>query len=296
MLSAFCMSLLVSLLSHEVCSHIILTPISIGAKVMNGRFHVVEKLASSKVRSISQRHTRQLIQKEPDDVTLRSIQTFRQIQLLAAGGFGEVWKAFDTEKKKYVVIKTILYTKNETTQDIFNLKKERLQEIALTRKAQECPNVARMALEEQDDYKYYDEHGGNLLIMDYYAGSHLKQYSKGKTQHGVTGPWNRRLNMVTNLIPQIGVAVSCLHKIGIIHRDVSLLYYKNMVRIQSTKYLNLDTLVYFTINYNIQIFQLNVIALFIALLYSYLILYLIKNSLYITLIEYFTQQHRLNLM
>jgi serine/threonine protein kinase/dienelactone hydrolase len=129
-----------------------------------------------------------------------TISHYHIIELLGAGGMGEVYKAEDTRLKRTVALKFLplgLSTDPEA--------KERLVHEARAVSALDHPNICTI-------YEIDETADGRLfLAMAYYEGETLKQRI-------ARGPLS--IEEATSLIAQVTRATVAAHEAGIIHRDI----------------------------------------------------------------------------
>ncbi|MBR0133363.1 MAG: protein kinase [Lachnospiraceae bacterium] len=142
-------------------------------------------------------------------------------EAIKAGGFGIVYKAFDTKLEVVVAIKEFYSSKlmtrakgdksvivSKKTSDEFEYRKKRF--------LVEAKTMARFGSHRSivNVYEFFEENNTAYFVMEYLDGEDLSEYLK---HHGGRVPTDFAL-MVTN---EIGYALKSLHECGVIHRDVA---------------------------------------------------------------------------
>ena len=129
-----------------------------------------------------------------------TISHYRVLQLLGAGGMGEVYKAEDTKLKRSVALKFL-----PLSLVLDRDAKERLVHEAQAASALDHPNICTIhEIDETPD-------GRVFLAMAYYEGETLKQRI-------ARGPL--AVDDALSIAAQIARAVTAAHEAGIIHRDI----------------------------------------------------------------------------
>jgi eukaryotic-like serine/threonine-protein kinase len=129
-----------------------------------------------------------------------TVSHYRIVELLGAGGMGEVYKAEDTRLKRAVALKFLPPALIEDRE-----ARQRLVAEAQAASALDHPNICTIhEIDETAD-------GRVFLAMAYYEGETLKQ----RIDRGAL-----ELGEALEIIGQVGRAVAAAHDAGIIHRDV----------------------------------------------------------------------------
>ncbi len=123
------------------------------------------------------------------------INQFIIIKLIAKGGMGSVYMAYDEKLKRNVAIKTIRseYIKNKATQNRF---KQEAQILSLINH----PSICQI-------YDYIDYNDGDMLVLELVDGSTLNDIHLSVQEK-------------LNIFIQIASALEVAHKKNIIHRDL----------------------------------------------------------------------------
>lgn len=129
---------------------------------------------------------------------------YRVEHLLARGGMGEVFQAFDCMLHKLVALKTLPATQSDDPGAVARL----LREARHARRVRH-PNVCRvydMLVHEENprDVLYF-------LVMDLVAGESLRRYARSRL---------RPIAGCLSVARQILFALAAVHAAGLIHRDV----------------------------------------------------------------------------
>jgi len=133
------------------------------------------------------------------DVTNATLGHFRVLELLGAGGMGEVYRAFDTTLGREVAIKRL---PADTSTDPAAI--ERLRREARTLASLNHPNVASVfGLEES--------HGHTLIVMELVDGKTLFDHLR---------PGGLPLPVALNIARQVADGLEAAHALGVVHRDV----------------------------------------------------------------------------
>ncbi len=132
--------------------------------------------------------------------TGESVSHYRVVELLGAGGMGEVYKAEDTRLKRPVALKFL-----PLALTLDRDAKNRLVHEAQAASALDHPNICTVyEIDETDD-------GRMFLAMAYYEGDTLKQ----RIAQGPLG-----VDEALDIISKVGRAVAAAHEAGIVHRDI----------------------------------------------------------------------------
>ena len=123
---------------------------------------------------------------------------------LAGGGFGKTYLAEDTRLKRLVVIKT-LNEKQQEKENFSEIQQKFIQEAEALAKCQH-PHIVQV-------YDMFEEKGLEAIVMEHIDGNDLELYVNN---------YNGYLPESEGLkyIDQIGQALECVHKNGLLHRDV----------------------------------------------------------------------------
>ena len=129
-----------------------------------------------------------------------TVSHYRIIELLGAGGMGEVYKTEDTRLKRLVALKFLPLALTEDAE-----AKERLVHEARAASALDHPNICTIhEIDETPDKRLF-------IAMAYYEGETLKQRI-------ARGPLS--IEEAVNIIAQITRGTAAAHDAGIIHRDI----------------------------------------------------------------------------
>ncbi len=137
------------------------------------------------------------------------------------GGFGIIYRAWDTKLESVVAVKEFFYNRlmtravgearvivNQKTEQEFNFRKERFLAEARTMAKfgahRNIPNV----------FEFFEENGTAYIVMELLEGQALNVYLR---EHG----GRIDLSFAIMIVNEIGNALSAMHAQGIIHRDVA---------------------------------------------------------------------------
>ena len=140
-------------------------------------------------------------------------------KVIGGGGFGETYRAEDTEENRLVVIKTLNREQQEKQDFIKRQKKFRKEALDLAK----CyhPHIVQV-------YDTFLENGLQAIVMEHIDGDNLELY--------VDNYFNKNgfLSEAEALryIDQIGQALECVHERKLLHRDVKP---SNIILRQKTK-------------------------------------------------------------
>ncbi|MDK2409747.1 bifunctional serine/threonine-protein kinase/formylglycine-generating enzyme family protein [Aphanizomenon sp. PH219] len=123
---------------------------------------------------------------------------------LAGGGFGKTYLAEDTRLKRLVVIKT-LNEKQQEKENFSEIQQKFIQEAEALAKCQH-PHIVQV-------YDMFEEKGLEAIVMEHIDGNDLELYVNN---YNCYLPESEGLKY----IDQIGQALECVHKNGLLHRDV----------------------------------------------------------------------------
>ena len=128
----------------------------------------------------------------------RSIGRYHIVEQLGEGGMAQVYKAFDNRLERYVAVKVILPSQEQSEMFLKRFEREAKSLAQFTHS-----NIVRVL-------DYGDQDGMPYLIMEYIAGGTLKQ------RMGKPMPYHEAARL---LVP-IAQALHAAHQRGIFHRDV----------------------------------------------------------------------------
>ena len=127
------------------------------------------------------------------------IKSYELQKLIGAGGFGEVYRAYQPQVRREVAIKAILPQFANQPDFIRRFEAEAHMVAQL-----EHPHIVPL-------YDYWREPDGAYLVMRWLRGGSLEDTLKG-------GPWSPEAT--AQLVDQIAAALMLAHQRGIIHRDL----------------------------------------------------------------------------
>ena len=133
------------------------------------------------------------------DLLGKTLGRYHIVDQLGEGGMASVYRAFDTRLDRYVALKVI----GTSMQDSANFLK-RFEREAKALAQLSHSNIVKV-------YDYGEEGGLPYLVMEYLPGGTLKQ-----KMSGLPMPYAQ----AARLIAPIAHALAYAHKINIIHRDV----------------------------------------------------------------------------
>ena len=128
---------------------------------------------------------------------------------LERGGMGEVWKAYDTQLRRYVAIK-LLNTDLQTNPNFVSL---------FTREAQFVASLRHPNIIQVHDFQFTGagkSDANAYMVMDYVEGGTLADYIRDTSQKGQFPP---AADMVY-LFTAISLALDYAHQRGMVHRDI----------------------------------------------------------------------------
>jgi serine/threonine protein kinase len=130
----------------------------------------------------------------------KTISHYKILEEIGSGGMGIVYKAEDTNLKRYVALK---FLPPELTRDKY--ARERFIQEAQSASALDHPNIYTIhEIARTDDNQMF-------IAMSYYQGETLKDKI-------ARGPFET--NMAIDIVKQISIGLSKAHEKGIIHRDI----------------------------------------------------------------------------
>ena len=127
------------------------------------------------------------------------IKSYELKELIGAGGYGEVYRAYQPQVRREVAIKSILPQYANQSEFIRRFEAEAHMVAQL-----EHPHIVPL-------YDYWREPNGAYLVMRWLRGGSLEDALKN-------GPWNPEA--AVKLLDQITGALMLAHQRGIIHRDL----------------------------------------------------------------------------
>lgn len=129
---------------------------------------------------------------------MSSVSAYKRTEIIGQGKFGVVYKGYHKQTKKVVAIKVLeLDTKYDEVVDV-------QQEIQFLADLKHAPNVTHYYGSFLNDTKLW-------IIMDYCAGGSVRTLLKA-------GVFEERY--VGVIFREILMALLCVHKLGVIHRDI----------------------------------------------------------------------------
>src|SRR5712691_921261 len=140
----------------------------------------------------------------------RRIGKYELIEELGEGGMGEVWKAFDTELRRYVAIKQ-LHADRQTDPDFVARFMREARLLASLRH----PNIVQI-----HDFQFIQTPGTvtatAYMMMDYVEGQTLAGYIRSTSGRG---QFPSAVEIV-QIFTSISLAIDYAHQRGMIHRDI----------------------------------------------------------------------------
>src|SRR6266480_7389237 len=140
---------------------------------------------------------------------LERLGKYELLERLGQGGMGEVWKARDTQLRRFVAIK-FLHANLQSDPDFVTHFMREAQFVA----SLHHPNVIQI-----HDFQLTDERGSGTaayMVMDYIEGGTLAGYISGTSRKGhFPGATD-----IVNLFTSVSLALDYAHRQGMIHRDI----------------------------------------------------------------------------
>src|SRR5258708_30829026 len=125
------------------------------------------------------------------------------------GGMGEVWKARDTQLRRFVAIK-FLHTNLQANPDFVTHFMREAQFVA----SLHHPNIVQI-----HDFQHTNTHGSSIkayMVMDYIEGGTLADYISNTVRKGLFP----LATDIVYLFTAISLALDYAHQKGMIHRDI----------------------------------------------------------------------------
>jgi serine/threonine-protein kinase len=140
---------------------------------------------------------------------LERLDKYELLERLGQGGMGEVWKARDTQLRRYVAIK-FLHADLQSDPDFVTHFMREAQFVA----SLHHPNIVQI-----HDFQLTDERGSGIaayMVMDYIEGGTLAGFISGTSRKGrFPGASD-----VVYLFTSVSLALDYAHRQGMIHRDI----------------------------------------------------------------------------
>jgi eukaryotic-like serine/threonine-protein kinase len=140
---------------------------------------------------------------------LERLGKYELLERLGQGGMGEVWKARDTQLRRFVAIK-FLHANLQNDPDFVTHFMREAQFIA----SLHHPNIIQI-----HDFQLTDERGSGTaayMVMDYIEGGTLAGYISGSSRKGrFPGASD-----IVYLFTSVSLALDYAHRQGMIHRDI----------------------------------------------------------------------------
>ena len=149
------------------------------------------------------------------DTRPRHLSKYQLIECIARGGMGEVWKALDTQLKRYVAIK-LLHPGIQQDPDFVTRFEQEARLVASLRH----PNIVQIhdfkVDNHQDSYSPESDPPLCYMVMDYVPGETLAGYIHNTSYCGQFPS----AGDIVYIFTVIGLALDYAHQCGMIHRDV----------------------------------------------------------------------------
>jgi eukaryotic-like serine/threonine-protein kinase len=140
----------------------------------------------------------------------RSIGKYELREILGRGGMAEVWKAFDTQLRRYVAVK-ILHGDLQNDPNFITRFEREAQAIA----SLSHPNIVQI-FDFSPRSDSTDDRSTCYMVMTYVEGQTLASYMSHTSRTGKFLP----VGEIIHLFTTIGKAVDYAHEKGMIHRDI----------------------------------------------------------------------------
>ena len=148
------------------------------------------------------------------DTTPKRLGKYELIQRLGHGGMAEVWKALDTQLRRYVAIK-VLQPNLRDDPNFANRFRREAQLIA----SLHHPNIVQIhdfQIFQPDDDDRGPQSPIAYMVMNYVEGQTLAEYIRKTSSRGqIPSPTE-----IVNLFTSISQAIDYAHQHGMIHRDI----------------------------------------------------------------------------
>ena len=128
-----------------------------------------------------------------------TLDHFEVLELLGAGGFGEVYRARDTRLERMVAIKVL---PEDFARDAE--RRERFRREAIAASGLKHPNICTV-------HELVEANGRHLIVME---------LVEGKTLHALLAKGPLPVKEVLPIALQIADAIAAAHRAGILHRDI----------------------------------------------------------------------------
>ena len=140
---------------------------------------------------------------------LEQIGKYELLARLGQGGMGEVWKARDTQLRRYVAIK-LLHANLQANPDFV---------AHFLREAQFVASLHHPNIVQVHDFQLINTQGSNVkayMVMDYIEGGTLADYIRNTVCKG----FFLQATDIVYLFAAISLALDYAHQKGMIHRDI----------------------------------------------------------------------------
>ncbi len=140
---------------------------------------------------------------------LERLGKYELLERLGRGGMGEVWKARDTQLRRFVAIK-LLHADLQANPDFVKHFMREAQLVASLRH----PNIVQI-----HDFQLADTQGPSIkayMVMDYIEGGTLADYIRNTVRKGLFPP----AADIVYLFTAVSLALDYAHQKGMIHRDI----------------------------------------------------------------------------
>ena len=144
-------------------------------------------------------------------------------EFAGSGGFGIIYKAWDTTLEVVVAVKEFytsrLMTRAEGNKEVIISKKDEIRQEFEYRKQRflaEARNMAKFSNHRSipNVYEYFEENGTAYIVMELLVGQGLNDYLR-QSEEKVDR------DFAIHVVNEVGKALISLHEKGIIHRDVA---------------------------------------------------------------------------
>jgi serine/threonine protein kinase len=140
---------------------------------------------------------------------LERLGKYELLERLGQGGMGEVWKARDTQLRRYVAIK-FLHANLQSNPDFVTHFMREAQFVA----SLHHPNIVQV-----HDFELTETRGSGItayMVMDYVEGGTVADYIRSTSRKGLFPPAADLVHLFT----AISLALDYAHQKGMIHRDI----------------------------------------------------------------------------